>query len=52
MDGQFINDPELKVPENKIIVVPFDINGDGFYKEIVYPLKGETKRDWFNSHFY
>lgn len=52
MAGPHLNDPGYEVPENTILAVPFDINGDGFYKEAIVPLKGEAKRDWFNPHFY
>jgi len=51
----YINDPGFEVPENKIIVVPNygpSNENDGWYKEIVEPLKGNMKRDWFNEHFY
>ena len=50
--GQYPNDNGLEVPENKILVIPNNLSGDGFYKEIIEPLKGQTKRDWFNSHYY
>ena len=52
MAGPYLNDSGYEVPDNKIIVVPQSLNDDGWYKEIIKPLKGETKRDWFNSHFY
>jgi hypothetical protein len=52
MDGPFLNQEGYEVPDNTIIVVPFDTNGDGFYTETLLPLKGNAKRDWFNSHFY
>lgn len=51
MDGPYLNDPGFEVPENNILVVPFQY-GNKDYKDIVKPLKGEPKRDWFNSHFY
>jgi hypothetical protein len=52
MSGPHLNDPSYEVPENTIIVVPHALDNDGFYKEIVEPLKGNLKRDWFTSHFY
>ena len=52
MSGPYINDKEHEVPNNIILVVPHILNHDGFYKEILKPLKGNPKRDWFNSHFY
>lgn len=48
----YINDPGYEVPDNTIVVVPDDWDNDGYYTEIITPLKGEVKRDWFNSHFY
>lgn len=48
----YINDSGHEVPNNKILVVPFDKNSDGNYKDVIQDLKGEMKRDWFNSHFY
>lgn len=52
MNTTYLNDIGYEVPENKILVVPFDQNTDGYYKEIIESLKGNPKRDWFNSHFY
>jgi hypothetical protein len=52
LTGPFLNDPGYEVPEDKILVVPHAVDQDGNYKEIIFPLKGETKRDWFTSHFY
>jgi hypothetical protein len=49
---QYINDPGYEVPENTILIVPNSIGSTGFYEEIVFPLKGHIKRDWFNEHFY
>lgn len=52
LTGPFINDPGYEVPENKILVVPHNKVGDGFWKDIIKPLKNNIKRDWFVSHFY
>ena len=52
MSGPYLNDPSYEVPKNKIIVVPHELQNDGFYKEVIEPLKGNPKRDWFDSHFY
>lgn len=52
MSGPHLNDAGYEVPENTIIVVPHVIQNDGFYKEIIEPLKGNPKRNWFTSHFY
>ena len=52
MAGPYLNDPGFEVPEDKILVVPTFEGNDGFYKEVILPLKGEIKRDWFHAHFY
>jgi len=52
MSTPHINDPGYEVPENTIVVVPHVPGHTGFYKEILFPLKGESKRDWFTAHFY
>lgn len=47
-----INDKQNLVPDNVIAIVT---QGDKFrdsVNEIVEPLIGNKKRDWFNSHFY
>lgn len=48
----YVNDVGYEVPKNKILVVPFDIDGTGYHDEIIEPLKEKIKRDWFNAHFY
>ena len=52
MSKAYLNDKQNKVPENTIVVVPFDLSSDGFYEEVIQPLQGDPKRDWFSSHFY
>jgi hypothetical protein len=52
MAGPYLNEPGFEIPDNTILVVPTSENTDGFYKEVIMPLKGEVKRDWFHSHFY
>lgn len=52
MSGPYLNEPGYEVPENTILIVPHAVDHDGFYKEVLKPLKGNPKRDWFNSHFY
>jgi hypothetical protein len=52
MSSPHINDPGYEVPENTIVVVPHAPGQTGFYKEILLPLNGESKRDWFTAHFY
>lgn len=52
MSGRFLNSSEYLVPENTVLVVPHVLDNDGFYKEVIVPLKGNPKRDWFTPHFY
>lgn len=52
MTGPYMNDPGYEVPENTIVVVPSSLTNDGYWSEIIQPLLGEVKRDWFTSHFY
>jgi hypothetical protein len=52
MTGPYLNDPGYEVPDNTILIVPHAVDHDGFYTEVIKPLKGNPKRDWFNSHFY
>lgn len=52
MNGPFLNDPGYEVPENTVVVVPHSPDNTGFYEEMLLPLKGESKRDWFTAHFY
>ena len=52
MTGPYINDPGYQVPDNKILVVPHNINEDTFFDQIIQPLKGVPKRDWFDPHAY
>jgi hypothetical protein len=52
MTGPYINDPDFLVPDNKIVVVPLDLEYNEDFLNIVEPLAGKIKRDWFNDHFY
>lgn len=52
MSGQYINDKGNEVPENTIVIVPHSLDGHGSYKEVLLDLKGNPRREWFNSHFY
>ena len=49
-----MNDPGFEVPDNHILVIPhsLDIPEHGYYNEIITPLAGKVKRDWFTDHFY
>jgi len=50
----YMNDPGFEVPDNHILVIPhsLDIPEHGYYNEIITPLAGKVKRDWFTDHFY
>ena len=50
LTGLFLNDPGVEVPENTILIVPDQIGTDGFYKEVVFSLKGNPKRDLLFVH--
>jgi hypothetical protein len=52
MTGPYINDPNFLVPDNKIVVVPLDLEYNEDFLNIIEPLAGKVKRDWFNDHFY
>lgn len=49
---KYINVDGHDVPEKTIVVVPFTINGNPYAEEIIEPLIGKIKRDWFTNHFY
>lgn len=48
----YINTEGYEVPNNTIVVVPTTDSPDGYWNEIIEPLAGKPKRDWFTSHFY
>lgn len=48
----YINDIENEVPENKIIFYRQNEEYDHDLSEVIEPLIGQTKRDWFAEHFY
>lgn len=52
LSGPYINDPGYFVPENNILVVPHFHEHDGYWTEVIEPLVGKIKRDWFDPHFY
>jgi len=47
-----INDDNNLVPENTIVIVTEDESWDSSVNDIILPLKGQTKRDWFIKHAY
>jgi len=47
-----INDENNLVPENTIVVVTEHQTLDESVNQIVHPLKGDVKRDWFVKHAY
>lgn len=52
MTNSFINDPGYEVPENKILVIPHKSKGLTYYEEVIVPLKGMVKREWFTQYAY
>jgi hypothetical protein len=52
LSGPYINDKGYEVPNNKILVVPHGVNSKTYFEEVLEPLKGVAKRDWFSSHAY
>jgi hypothetical protein len=48
----YINTPGNEVPDNHIVVVPHVVGGESYYTEVMEPLLGQSKREWFNEHFY
>lgn len=52
MDIAPINAGGGDVPEGVILIVPQIKSGDCYWQEILEPLAGSIKRDWFTSHFY
>lgn len=52
MTGPYINDPGYEVPENKILAIPHYEGHDMYLDDVLVPLKGVPKRDWFNPHAY
>lgn len=49
---EYINTPGNEVPDNTIVVIPYGLETDGFYTEIIESLNGRVKREWFTDHFY
>jgi len=47
-----INDENNLVPDKTIVVVTEHETLDGSVEQIVHPLKGDIKRDWFIKHAY
>ncbi len=49
---EYINTAGNEVPDNTILVVPHRVDGLSYHEEIVQSLIGQSKRDWFDDHFY
>lgn len=52
MSGPYINDSGHEVPNDKILVVPHGIDSPTYFEEVIEPLKGNVKREWFDPHAY
>lgn len=49
---EYINSKGNEVTDNTIVVIPFSEYKDYSYTEIIEPLAGKVKRQWFSEHFY
>jgi hypothetical protein len=47
-----INDNNNLIPPNTILVIPENESFNEIVNEVMHPLKGELKRDWFVKHAY
>lgn len=47
-----INSPGNEIAPNTLLVIPNEGITNEQVSELLKPLKGVAKRDWFNSHFY
>ena len=47
-----INDQNHLIPDHTILIVTEDNNFNNSVSEIIHPLRGEIKRDWFVKHAY
>jgi hypothetical protein len=48
----YINSPGHEVPSNTILAIPHTLDLESHYLDVVEPLVGKIKREWFNDHFY
>ena len=42
----------MKVPDHRILALPYDDHYAGLQDEVFVPLRGRHKRDWFSKHAY
>ena len=42
----------IKVPDDRILALPYDDHYAGLQVEVFVPLRGRHKRDWFSKHAY
>jgi hypothetical protein len=42
----------MKVPDHRILALPYDDHYAGLQDEVFLPLRGQHKRDWFSKHAY
>ena len=42
----------MKVPDDRILALPYDDHYAGLQDEVFVPLRGRHKRDWFSKHAY
>ena len=42
----------MKVPDDRILALPYDDHSAGLQDTVFLPLRGQHKRDWFSKHAY
>ena len=42
----------MKVPDHRILALPYDDHYAGLQEAVFLPLRGQHKRDWFSKHAY
>lgn len=48
----YLNDSGYEIPKNTILIFGSSYDNDGYANEIIEPLVGNVKRDWFPENFY
>lgn len=48
----YVNDYGYEIPKNTILIFGSSYDDDGYASEIIEPLVGKVKRDWFSENFY
>lgn len=48
----YINDQGFEIPKDTIGFFSYDTKNNGYIEDIVEPMIGKSKRDWFDKNFY